>query len=71
MGKVLHKIFKTAVKEIFQDLPPLGESGSVVSHFIPEPRNFYEVIKLSDDIKKPCIKANQKEIKKLLTIRLS
>ena len=28
MGKSSHKVFKTAVKEISQDLPPLGESGS-------------------------------------------
>ena len=28
MGKGLHKVFKTAAKEILQDLPPLGESGS-------------------------------------------
>ena len=27
MGKGLHKVFKTAVKEISQYLPPLGESG--------------------------------------------
>ena len=43
MGKGLHKLFKTVVKEIFQELKPLGESGSEVSHFIPEPRNFAEV----------------------------
>ena len=43
MGKSLHKMFKTAVKEISQYFPPLGESGSEVSHFIPEPRNFAEV----------------------------
>ena len=24
MGKVLHKVFKTVVKDISQDLPPLG-----------------------------------------------
>ena len=28
MGKVLHKVFKTVVKKISQDLPTLGESGS-------------------------------------------
>ena len=28
MGKSLHKLFKTDVKEISQDLPPLGEYGS-------------------------------------------
>ena len=31
MGKGLHKVFKTVVKEISQDLPTLGESGSEVS----------------------------------------
>ena len=43
MGKCLQKVFKTFVKEILQDFPPLEESGSEVSHFIPEPRNFAEV----------------------------
>ena len=28
MGKGLQKVFNTAVKEILQFLPPLGESGS-------------------------------------------
>ena len=28
MGKGLHKLFKTVVKDISQDLPLLGESGS-------------------------------------------
>ena len=60
MGKGLHKVFKTIVKDISQDLPPLGESGSEVSHFIPEPRNFAEVTKLSHDKKKPCLKATLK-----------
>ena len=40
MEEGLHKVFSTAVKEILQELTPLGESGSEVSHFIPEPRNF-------------------------------
>ena len=53
MGKGLHKVFSTVVNEISQELTPLGESGSEVSHFIPEPRNFAEVTKLSDNIKKP------------------
>ena len=44
-GKGLHKVFKTAVKDISQEFPPLGESGSEVSHFIQEPRNFAEVRK--------------------------
>ena len=66
MGKGLHKWFKTVVKEISQELTPLGESGSEVSHFIPEPRNFSEVKKLSDNIKKPWLKATLKEITNLI-----
>ena len=42
-GKILHKVFSMVVKEILQELIALGESGSEVSHFIPEPRNFSEV----------------------------
>ena len=42
-GKGLHKLFSTIVKEISQELTNFGESGSEVSHFIPEPRNFAEV----------------------------
>ena len=45
MGKGYQKMFKTVVKEISQNLPPLGKYGSEVSHFIPEPRNFVEVLK--------------------------
>ena len=59
MGKVLHGVFKTVVKDISKDLS-LGESGSEISHFISEPRKFVEVAKLSYYIKKPWIKANQK-----------
>ena len=40
MGKGLHKVFSTSIKEISQELATLGESGSEVSHFIPEPRKF-------------------------------
>ena len=66
MGKGLHKVFSTVVKDIFQELTALGESGSEVSHFIPEPRNFAEVTKLSENIKKPWLKANLKEINNLI-----
>ena len=66
MVKGLHKVFNTVVKDISQDFPPLGESGSEVSHFIPEPRNFAEVTKLLDDIKKPWLKATLKDIKNLI-----
>ena len=62
MGKGLHKVFSTIVKEILQKLTNFGESGSEVSHFIPEPRNFSEVKKLSENIRKPWLKATLKEI---------
>ena len=39
MGKGLHKLFKAVVNKISQVLPILGESGSEVSYFIPEPIN--------------------------------
>ena len=47
-------------------MTPLGESGSKVSHFIPEPRNFAEITKLSENINKPWLKATLKEIKNLI-----
>ena len=43
MGIGLHKLFSTIVSEISQELTNFGESGSEVSHFIPDPRNFAEV----------------------------
>ena len=60
MGKGLHKVFSTIVKEISQKLTNFGESGPEVSHFIPEPRNFAEVTKLSENIRKPWLKATHK-----------
>ena len=66
MGKGLHKVFSTVVKEISQELTALGESGSEVSHFIPEPGNFSEVTKLSETIKKPWLKETLKEINNLI-----
>ena len=66
MGQGLHKVFTTVVKDILKELPLLGESGSEVSHLIPEPKNFAKVTKLSDDIKKPRLKATEKKIKKLI-----
>ena len=65
MGKGLHKVFSTIVKGVLQELATLGESGSKVSHFITEPRNFSEVTKLSENIRKPWLKATIKEIKNL------
>ena len=66
MGKVLHKLFKAVVNDISQALPVLGEYGSEVSYFIPEPRNFSEVDKLLEDINKPCLKATLEEVKNLI-----
>ena len=66
MGKGLHKVFSTIVKEILQELTNFGENGSEVSHFIPEPRNFAEVAKLAENIRKPWLQANLKEIKNLI-----
>ena len=66
MGKVLHKLFKTVVKDISQEFLTLGESGSEVSHFIPEPKYFSEVTKLSYDTNKTWIKVTLKEINNLI-----
>ena len=44
----------------------MGESGSEVSYFIPETRNFAEKTRLSDDIKRPWKKASLKEIKNII-----
>ena len=66
MGKVLHKVFSTVVKVISQELTTLGESGSEVSHFIPEPRKFAEVTKLSENINNTWLKAILKEINNLI-----
>ena len=40
----------------------MGESGSEVSYFNPEPKTFVEVNRLSDEINKPWLKSNLKEI---------
>ena len=66
MGKCLHKVFRTIVSEILQELNNFGESGSEVSHFIPEPRNFDEVTKLSGNIRRPWLKDTLKEIKNFI-----
>ena len=51
MGKCLHKLFKVVINKSKNSLPNLRESGSEVSHFIPEPRNFTEVTILPADIR--------------------
>ena len=65
MGKGLYKVFRIIVSEISQEMTNFRESGSEVSHFIPEPRNFAEVTKLSENIRKTWLKATLKEIKNL------
>ena len=59
-------MFRTAVKDISQDLPLFGEPGSEVSHFILESRIFSKATKLPDNINKPWLKATLKEIKNLI-----
>ena len=66
MGKGLHKDFKAGNNNISQALPILGESGSEVSYLLPEPRNFAEVTRLLEDIKKPWLKVTIKEINNLI-----
>ena len=57
MVKGFHEVFMNVVKYISQDLQTLGESGSEVSHFIPEPRNLSKDTESSDDINKPWLRA--------------
>ena len=66
MGKGLHKVFSTVVKEISLELIVLGESGSEVYNYIPEPRSLAEVKKISENIKKHWLKATLKEINNLI-----
>ena len=57
MGKVIHKLFKSVVKELNNELPNLGESGSEVSQFITEPSNLSEVAILPEDGQKVLVKS--------------
>ena len=63
MGKSLLKLFKAVVNELNNEFSTLGKSGSEVSRFIPEPRYFSEVARLSADVKKAWIKATLKRSK--------
>ena len=51
MNKGLYKLFKAVINELSEALPIFGESESEVAYFIPEPRNFAEVTRLSEDIR--------------------
>ena len=59
-------MFRAVVHDIVQVFPILGESGSEVSYFIPEPIKFAEVNRLSEYISKPWLKVTLKEIKILI-----
>ena len=67
MGKGSHKVFNASVNELSESLPIVVESGSGFSYFIPEPINVSEVTILSADNRKPCLKSDPKEIKKLIS----
>ena len=60
MGEGLHEVFSVVAKRVSQELTPMGESGSEVSHLVLEPRNFPEVTKLLENIKKPLLKETLK-----------
>ena len=62
----MHRIFSTIVLEILQELTNFRETGSEVSHFIPEPRNFAEVTRLAENIRNHWLKSTPKEIKDLI-----
>ena len=66
MGKGSHKIFKAVVIDISRALPIFVESVLEVSYFITEPRKFSVVTRLSEDIIKPWLKSNMKEVKNLI-----
>ena len=44
MGKGLHRVFSTIVSDISQELTNFGETGSEVSHFIPESRKYQKTL---------------------------
>ena len=65
MIRGLHKVFKAIVNKLKNSLPTLWESGSKVSHFIPEPRNFAELTRLPVDIKKGLVEINFERYQRL------
>jgi len=48
------------------NLPKLGEPGSEVSVFRPEPRNMHEMLRLPTDIREQWLKADRAELKNLI-----
>ena len=65
-GKGLNKVFKVLVNKLKNSFSTLGESGSVVSYFIPELKNFSEFTRLPTEVKKAWLKQTLKEIKSLI-----
>ena len=63
IGKDLHKVFLTVAKEILQELTPLGEYGSEVYRFIPEPRIFSKVTNVLREHKETLVKGNSEKYK--------
>ena len=63
MVKGFHKLFKAVENELNNTLDNLVELVSEVSHFIQEPKNFSEISRLPEDVKKSWLKATLKEIK--------
>ena len=57
-------MFKNSVKEISQDFPSLGESGSEVSHFIPEIFCCYRSFKKMGQYKETVAKGNSQGYQK-------
>ena len=53
-------VFIAVVNEILGSLPIIGEPVSEFSYFVPEPRKFAEVTRLSEVMRKLWLKANLK-----------
>ena len=66
MVKGLYKVFNAVANELNNSLPNLVKSGSEVSHFILEPRDFSEFTRLPADYRKAWLKATLKETKNLI-----
>ena len=66
IGKRFTQSFQYYCIGDFQELTNFGETGSEVSHFITEPRNFAEVTILAENIRKPWLKATLKDINNLI-----
>ena len=66
LGRGVHRLFRTIAREVNKETPEMGEQGSEVAPFLPEPRNFAEVTRLPAEVKKPWLRATLKEVKNLI-----